>query len=158
MGIEYDADKLKQEINKCLNSPTINENNIIIKTINDPTFTKLLNSNKFDELFEFFTASTNRTARVLASILLLSSVDFLPYITILYNGMFSLPVSSISVPKNVKKIEEYAFEYNPPIKHIFYEGTLSEWDSIEKEKNWDYNVVADIQCKDGIWKIWEHKQ
>ena len=73
----------------------------------------LIDQNKFDELFALWNNEVeyNYETGYLTMILLLSGIDFLPYLTTIpYATFFDLPIKSIAMPDNIKKIKERAFE------------------------------------------------
>lgn len=59
---------------------------------------------------------------------------------------------SLEIPKSVKYMGKYLF--NDPILNgtidIYYEGTKSEWNLIEKHKYWKFGVSVKITCSDGV--------
>jgi len=72
----------------------------------------LIDLNKFDELFALWNNEVeyNFETGYLTMILLLSGIDFLPYLTTIpYATFHNLPIKSIVIPDNIKKIEERAF-------------------------------------------------
>ena len=59
-----------------------------------------------------------------------------------------MATGTITVPKTVKYIEEEAFSSN--ITTIIYNGTVEEWNSIDKYSNWrQMNTVVTIICTNG---------
>ncbi len=48
-------------------------------------------------------------------------------------------ISSITMPQSVKYIGECVFAHNE-LNNIYYEGTKSQWDNIEKSNVWDYAI------------------
>lgn len=49
-------------------------------------------------------------------------------------------LKSVTIPQSVKKIGYNAFGECIGLKHIYYQGTIVQWESISKEENWDYNT------------------
>ena len=60
-------------------------------------------------------------------------------------------VTEISIPKSVTKIDFFAITGVATLKHIFYEGTIGDWECIIKDKHWFVNSFeCSIHCIDGI--------
>ena len=58
--------------------------------------------------------------------------------------------SEIILSKSIKKIEASAMTYNDNITAIRYEGTIAEWNAIEKEEGWDTGSDNyTVYCTDG---------
>lgn len=56
-------------------------------------------------------------------VLIKSGADFLPYIDILSKGMFrGIPITSITIPKNIAVIDKEVFTYCVHLKKIVIEG------------------------------------
>lgn len=73
----------------------------------------LIDSNRFDELFALWNNEVdyNFETGYLTMILLLSGINFLPYLTTIpYATFHSLPIKRIAIPNNIKEIEDRAFE------------------------------------------------
>ncbi len=57
---------------------------------------------------------------------------------------------SIEIPDGVTSIGEMAFDGCSSLTSITFEGTVAEWNAIEKGIYWNYNVPATkVVCKDG---------
>jgi hypothetical protein len=54
------------------------------------------------------------------------------------------------IPNSVTSIEDDAFKNCRSLTHIVFEGTMSEWNAIEKPENFNRDIPATyIQCTDG---------
>ena len=59
-------------------------------------------------------------------------------------------LESIVIPDSVTSIGAWAFEGCDSLTSITYRGTVSQWSSISKNSNWNYEVSAPyVQCSDG---------
>jgi len=59
-------------------------------------------------------------------------------------------IEEITLSKKVKHIDNSAFENCTNLKSIIYEGTKTEWDSIEKGNDWSKNIsICVVHCSDG---------
>lgn len=89
----------------------------------------LIDNNNFDDLFRLFEEKTGYVAAVLFNILLLSDIDFMPYMTTIPEEFIQdTPLKSFTVPKNIKSIQPRAFLINRlPNSIVSYEGTKDEW-------------------------------
>ena len=57
---------------------------------------------------------------------------------------------SITIPKHVKGIDNYAFGECISLESIVYKGTKEEWSSLDKKLTWNNGIPATyVQCKDG---------
>lgn len=56
----------------------------------------------------------------------------------------------VTIGTNVKKIESYAFAYSEKLESIIFDGTIREWQAIEKESGWDEGTGNyTIYCNNG---------
>jgi len=59
-------------------------------------------------------------------------------------------LKTLVIEKGVEKIEKEAFQDCEKLSEITYTGTVAEWEKIEKERKWHYNVIAQsVKCSDG---------
>ena len=62
-------------------------------------------------------------------------------------------LTSVTIPRSLKFIGEEAFQNCEQLAEIHYQGTMTEWEKIEKEyTNYDYANV--VHCIDGDIKLW----
>lgn len=61
--------------------------------------------------------------------------------------------------KSVTKIESKAFAFCCSLQNIVYEGTVDEWEIIEKAKDWmfDSKLLNKIKCKGGTIEFSKEK-
>lgn len=65
-----------------------------------------------------------------------------------FSGCDSL--TSIEIPDRVTSIGSYAFADCTSLTNITFNGTMEEWNAIEKGIRWNYNVPATkVVCSDG---------
>ena len=143
--IKFDLDELKL---------SANEMSSTLKTalkyfFNDPQNKILLDNSDFDRLYSsWVTNTTGWSPRPVTAILLLSGIDFLPYLkNIPYNCFYDMPIDYISIPKNIKEINNDAF-YRINVSKIYYEGTMEEFKSINLKERWSMGLERVI-CTDG---------
>ena len=59
-------------------------------------------------------------------------------------------LTSITIPYSVTRIRSRAFYNCSSLTSITFEGTMEQWNFIEKDSDWNYNVPATyVQCSDG---------
>lgn len=59
-------------------------------------------------------------------------------------------LKSVVIPKSVKTIGQYAFYFCSSLTSITFEGTMEEWNNIDKGDEWHSGVLAThVQCTDG---------
>lgn len=62
----------------------------------------------------------------------------------------SSSLSSVVIPSSVNDLQANAFSDCTNLMDIRFEGTASQWNAIEKDDTWNYNVPATfVQCSDG---------
>lgn len=74
----------------------------------------------------------------------------------LFQGCSSL--SSVTMYNNITSIGEYAFHNCSSLVEINFNGTVAEWNAIEKETNWYGNTLSSpftVHCSDGDVEITE---
>ena len=65
-----------------------------------------------------------------------------------FRGCSSL--TSITIPKDVAYIGNYVFLDCLGLTSITFEGTVEQWNAIEKKSQWNYNIsVTEVVCSDG---------
>lgn len=84
-----------------------------------------------------------------------SDISFnIPYnVTQIGQGSFSgcLNLKTISIPRSVNYIGRQIFYASSNIEALYYDGTVEDWNKIEKEADWNKNTesVFTIICTDG---------
>ena len=59
-------------------------------------------------------------------------------------------LTSITIPNSVNSIGSGTFNGCTSLTSITYQGTKSQWSSITKDANWNYNsAISTIVCTDG---------
>ena len=62
-------------------------------------------------------------------------------------------LSKIYIGKNIRKICEKAFFNCNKLYSVSFNGTLSQWENIDKENGWNFNCgIKEIVCNDGVVK------
>ena len=61
---------------------------------------------------------------------------------------FCYGLETVTISNSVKKIGEYVFAMCDLLNEIVFEGTIKEWEDIEKDENWMIGCVT-ISCVDG---------
>ena len=65
-----------------------------------------------------------------------------------FEGYTSL--TSVTIPASVTKIGKFAFRDCTSLDEINFGGTEDDWNSISKERDWNYEVpTTDVHCRDG---------
>ena len=60
-------------------------------------------------------------------------------------------LESIVIPNSITSIGNSAFYYCTSLETIEFEGTVEQWNAIEKGGNWNYYVSAtEVICSDGV--------
>ncbi len=60
---------------------------------------------------------------------------------------------SVTLPEGIKYIGEFAFENCSSLSEINYNGSIKDFDAIEKDWTWDIGTAEyTVRCKDGIYK------
>ncbi len=73
-------------------------------------------------------------------------------VTSIGGGAFSgcSGLTSVVIPNGVTSIGWFAFEDCSRLTSITFEGTVAQWNAIEKGNSWKYNVPAtEVVCSDG---------
>ena len=86
----------------------------------------------------------------------LSSITIPDSVTSIGNYAFSncTLLTSIEIPDSVTSIGDDAFSNCTLLRSITFNGTVEEWNAIEKGDYWDYNVPAtQVICTDGTVSI-----
>ena len=59
-------------------------------------------------------------------------------------------IESVTLPASVTSICRYAFSWCKSLKNIYFDGTVTEWEAIEKAEEWDNNIENyTVYCTDG---------
>jgi len=66
---------------------------------------------------------------------------------------FTLHLTEISIPRSVKKIEDYTFYSSTSITDIYYEGSEAEWEAIEVGKSNTQLTNATIHFNSNHWDV-----
>ena len=72
-------------------------------------------------------------------------------ITSIEDGAFELCTSlvSIEIPTSVLSIKDEAFKFCTYLNSISYNGTMAEWNDIEKGVDWEPTNSYTVYCTDG---------
>lgn len=64
-------------------------------------------------------------------------------------------LESLTIPTSVSHIYSHAF-YNTSLDDIYYNGTLAQWNAIEKDNDWDTGATTGcfLHCTDGDRQLW----
>ena len=64
-------------------------------------------------------------------------------------------LTSVTIPDSVTSIGQCAFEGCTGLTNIKFNGTIAQWNAIEKDSNWKYNVpnACNVVCTDGTISI-----
>ena len=112
-----------------------------------------------DYAFQYCTSLTNITMPNVTSIGMeafylcenLTSIT-MPSVTSIGGNAFCYCTSltSITIPDSVTSIGNYAFQNCASLTSITFEGTIAQWNAIEKNYSWKYNVPAtQVVCSNG---------
>ena len=67
----------------------------------------------------------------------------------MFGGCSSL--TDVIIPKSMSKIARDAFDRCSSLQSIYYNGTMKEWNAIDKETGWNSGVPAtEVICSDGV--------
>ena len=59
-------------------------------------------------------------------------------------------LNRVIIPKEVKRLGDCVFENCSLLKDLIFNGTIEEWNAIEKSDNWkEKSSLERIICKDG---------
>ncbi|MBR5098777.1 MAG: leucine-rich repeat domain-containing protein, partial [Spirochaetales bacterium] len=58
-------------------------------------------------------------------------------------------LTNLTIPSSVTTIEDYAFQICIKLSNITYEGTIEQWNSINKESYWKPILATVVHCADG---------
>lgn len=73
-------------------------------------------------------------------------------VTSIGEGAFSgcTGLTNVNIPDSVTSIGSGAFEYCVMLNEIKFNGTMAEWNAIDKNENGNYNIPAtQVICSDG---------
>lgn len=78
----------------------------------------------------------------------ITELDFrgLGLISIEFQAFYSSKLTKITLPDTLERIEHEAFAYCDNLKDIWYEGTISDWHSIQKGIDWKAGV-SDLKVR-----------
>lgn len=63
-------------------------------------------------------------------------------------------LSSLTISSSVKKIDAYAFYFCRDLSAVVFEGTLTEWENIQRDTDWNlWAAATEIRCSDGTVAI-----
>lgn len=72
----------------------------------------------------------------------LTAVDIPDGVTVISGFAFEMcsRIESVTLPASVTSIGRYAFSGCKSLKNIYFDGTVTEWEAIEKAEEWDNNI------------------
>ena len=101
---------------------------------------------KFDNSVTSIEYSAFRVCSTLTSIIIPNSVTTIGEQAFYY----CTSITSITIPNSVTTIKSWALEgCYFTLTSIIFEGTMEEWNAIDKGENWNYGISIYVQCTDG---------
>ena len=85
--------------------------------------------------------------------LTLESISIPNTVTIIAESAFAYcsNLKHLTIGKGVSQIQKWAFFNCNKLESITYEGTKTEWNSVEKGSSWDFSTGDyTITCSDGV--------
>ena len=69
-----------------------------------------------------------------------------------FEGCDSL--TSVTIGNSVTSIGSYAFRDCTSLTSVTFEGTMAEWNAVEKVAGWnDYSPFTEVKCSDGVVEV-----
>ena len=71
-----------------------------------------------------------------------------------YAFSYCTSLTSITIPDSVTSIGSYAFYCCTGLTSVTFEGTVAEWNAIDKGREWNYNCpFTEVVCSDGTVQV-----
>ena len=80
-------------------------------------------------------------------------INPLDYMTVLPGRYLTGQVKykSVLIPKNIVDIKYRALSETQGLEEICYQGTIEEFENVNKEPHWMPPYLVGVQCSDGVW-------
>ena len=80
----------------------------------------------------------------------LTSITIPDSVTNLGGFSYCTSLTNITIPSSVTEIDDYTFYGCKSLKTIKFDGTVEQWNSVEKGEKWNDDVPATVVvCSDG---------
>ena len=123
--IEFNRDDFTNDIDKLSSK----NKEALLNIFSDEEFKEYIENNDFDKAYDYFDRGTEFFNYRLTSILLLSDINILRYLSKIPDECFhSLPILNITIPANITKIGNDAFSSIKTLNTIYIPKTVKSID------------------------------
>ena len=106
---------MEKELEDYLTTKVIENKNKLENFFDNPNVKEYLNQNQFSKIYGQYIIRYS----VLTSLFLLCDINFLLYMSYIpYECFKEIPIRSIIIPNNIKKIDAFAFSYCSNLKNV----------------------------------------
>lgn len=126
------------------------DNLILTKVLEDPKLAEMLRNEDFYSIYSHLIFSERGQFTQECVRAGVNPLDYMDTIPAYY--ISSPDCDTFTIPSHISRIDAYALSYLP-FRKICYQGTVEEFNGVDKQPHWLPASIFEVACNDGVWYL-----